>query len=259
MRLTQLQQNFIALLHNEANSIGTEIIEGGRIDVATRLHIYHHSYRARLLEVLQDVFEHTWSYLGDDTFANMAKSFIEAQPSRLRTLNRYGAGFPDYLASQLPDDGEIAEIAKLDWMMRCAFDGPNRTPLSFADLATIAPEQWASIGFAFHPTLAMHTIKYNAASIWDALKNNQPPPPVEKLSNNTIITVWRRDLRPHFMTINPMEAQAITLLQSGTTFAAMCDKLQTDYPTINVVPELGGALRKWADHEMLAAITGMPA
>jgi Putative DNA-binding domain len=259
MKLAQLQQNFIALIHNEANSIGTEVVEGGRIDVATRLHIYHHSYRARLLEVLQDVFEHTWSYLGDDTFADMAKRFIEAQPSTQRTLNRFGQGFPNYLAAQLPDDGEIAEIAQLDWLMRCAFDGPNCTPLTFTDLATITPEQWANIGFTFHPTLAMHALEHNAASIWDALKNNQTPPMVEKLSTSTVVTVWRRDLRPHFMTVDTMEAKAIALLQSGITFAAVCEKLQTDYSTIDVVPALGKAMHKWVDHEMLSAITGISA
>ncbi len=258
MKLAQLQQNFIALLHNEANRIGTEVVEGGRIDVAARLHIYHHSYRARLLEVLQDVFEHTWGYLGDDAFAEMAGGYIEAQPSALRTLNRYGNGFSDYLRLQLPDDGEVAEIAQLDWMMRCAFDGPNRTPLTFTDLAGITQEQWASIGFNFHPTLAMHTLKHNAAGIWDALAHNQTPPAAAILNTDTIVTVWRRDLRPHFMTIDTMEAEAITLLQSGMPFSAVCDKLQADYATINVVPALGTAMHKWVDNEMLVAITDTP-
>lgn len=255
MKLQQLQQNFIALLHNEANTIGTEVVAGGRIDVATRLHIYHHGYRARLLEVLQDVFEHSWGYLGDDAFNEQASGFIESQSSTYRTLNRYGDGFPKYLASQFPKDAEIAEIAQLDWMMRCAFDGANATPLTVNDLARIAPAQWAHLGFKFHPTLTLHTFSYNAASIWDALDHNQAPSPAQALAEIATIVVWRRDVRPHFMTVDALQAKAISLLQGGASFAASCEQLQVTFPKMDVVPALGVAMRSWLDNEMLVAIT----
>lgn len=255
MKLQQLQQNFIALLHNQANAIGAGVIVGGRIDVATRLHIYHHGYRARLLEVLQDVFEHTWGYLGDDAFNTQARGFIETHPSAHRTLNRYGDGFPNYLASQFPNDAEIAEIAQLDWMMRCAFDGANARPLTIADLAVVAPAQWAHLGFKFHPTLTLHTFSHNAASIWDALDHNQTPPPAQALAEIATIVVWRRDVRPHFMTVDTLQAKAISLLQGGASFAASCEQLQATFPEMDVVPALGVAMRSWLNYEMLVAIT----
>jgi Putative DNA-binding domain len=258
MALNELQNRFIAYLHNEAGvesaALHADIVDSGRIGVERRLHIYHHAYRARLVEVLQDVFERTWAYLGDDGFADCARTFIESHPPAARTLNRFGADFPAWLAACFPNDGEIAEVAAIDWQLRCAFDGDDAVPLSHADIVALSVEDWAVAGFEFHPTANVAPISHNAASIWDALEQGQTPPAAAALDEAAFLLTWRKGLQPHFVSIGRAEADAIALLQDGEAFATTCALLDERYPNTEVAQILGKALRRWVDEEMLIAI-----
>jgi hypothetical protein len=262
MALRQTQRRFMDYLlaaQTDAASPSTapihaEILDGGRVSVERRLHIYHHAYRARLVEVMQDVFERTWAYLGDNGFEQAAHGFIEQHPSSQKTLNRYGEQFPAYLAQTFEDDPDIAEVATVDWMVRCAFDGADAAPITPAALASLVPEDWAVVGFTFHPTTAVTPIGYNAASIWEALENTLPPPPATRLPQETSLVVWRREFRPHFLTIDATEAAAIAALQTGASFAETCDRLATMYPDADVATMAGVWLRRWLADDMLIAV-----
>jgi hypothetical protein len=262
MTLLQLQNNFITYLHQTRNDnfvdveerIKAAIVDGGKLNAGERLNIYHHAYRGRLIEVMQDVFERTWAYLGDETFEASVTAFIEANPAAEKTLNNFGQKFPDWFITYFPDDIDIAEVAKIDWMMRVAFDGANATPLVATDLAALKPDDWATISFLFHPTLVVAPIKYNAASIWEALEASHSPPSATLLAEKTFLLVWRKELRPHFMTIGQHEADAIALISDGLSFADTCARLDGRYPNASVAETLGIALRRWLDEEMLVGL-----
>ena len=254
MQLHEIQQSMMAFLRDGSGNFRDVIVDTGCIGVEQRLHIYHHAYRARLVEVMQDVFERTWAYLGDDGFERSARRFIEETHSSARTLNRFGESFPAWLQQDYPNDGEVAEVAMIDWLLRCAFDGANASPLQLADLAALPGEEWTTVGFDFHPTLALVPITFNAASIWEALENRVPPTGPEKLAVPTFLVVWRRDCQPHFKTINGLEAAAVNLLRQGESFAKVCDTLEARYVDDNIVTKLGESLRRWIDDEMLVSI-----
>ena len=148
--LTDLQVAFHDHLLNLPSTISQEVSEGGHIGVDHRLHIYHNAYRARLLENLQDAYEKTWAYLGDETFESSALAFIEDNPPRHRNLRWHGAAFPQWLAERFLQDQDIAELALIDWQLRLAFDGPNATPVQPAELAGfLEVEQLAPVGGYF--------------------------------------------------------------------------------------------------------------
>jgi hypothetical protein len=259
MQLAELQQRFLAYLLVPSQSLATqqhfisELIDGeNAIRSSARLGIYHHAYRARLLEVMQDVFERTWAYLGDDGFAAAAHGYIESAPSSGRTLNRFGESFPAWLATSYPADGDLAEVARIDWMMRIAFDAADAVPISFDALAILGPEQWDGARFVFHPSLQTARMHYNAASIWGALEAEHAPPPPERLVTPAAIVVWRKDTRPHFLTVGALEAEAITRLQRGETFGQMCEALNEIAAEADVALAVGGWLKRWLDEGMLS-------
>ena len=253
-RLAGLQRDFLGHLRNQPGGLPQAITPGGRIDVSRRLHIYHHAYRARLTEVLQDVFERTWAYLGDEAFAAVAMAFIDDHPPAATTLQDFGQALPAWLAKRFPDDAEIAEVAMLDAMLRTAFEAANATPLTLADFATLTAEQWARIGLAFHPSVQQVPLTHNAASIWEALDQALVPPPAARLDSETWLLVWRKDWRPHFITVGEIEALALQQLLAGRSFAATCVDLDARFQGGGAVQRIGVALRQWIDDQLIVGL-----
>ncbi|MBC7700018.1 DNA-binding domain-containing protein, partial [Aquabacterium sp.] len=229
---------------------------------AQRLGIYHHAYRARLQETLRDSFGHTLLYLGDEWFDALSAEFIEAHPSESANLRWYGGAYPDWLAprlkdadSALGDHPEVAEIARLDWTMRAAFDGVDAPVLSMADVAALAPDDWATVVFKPHPTLALISLRCNTLSLWHALDQEAEVPPVEALPSPMDVVVWRIEERPHFRSVAPIEAAALRAVMQGQAFAAMCGLLAELLPEDeNAAALAGGYLRRWIDEGLLAGL-----
>jgi hypothetical protein len=227
-----------------------------------RLGIYHHAYRARLQETLRDSFGHTLLYLGDEWFDALSAEFVEAHPSESANLRWYGGGFPDWLAqrlnadSALGDHPEVSEIARLDWTMRTAFDGLDAPVLALAEVAALAPEDWATVVFKPHPTLALINLRCNTLSLWHALDQELDVPPVEALPSPMAVVVWRFEERPHFRSVAPMEAVALRAVMQGQSFAEMCGLLAELLPEDeNAAALAGGHLRRWIDEGLLAGLS----
>ena len=243
--LAHLQRKFLDYLHDRSGSLHEAIAPGGRIEAGQRLDIYRHAYRARLIEVLQDVFERTWTYLGDDGFAEAADAYITAHPPGATTLQDFGQSLPSWLRQRFPDDTDIAEVAMIDAMLRTAFEGGNATPLALANFVALTAEDWARIRFEFHPTLRIVPVTHNAAGIWAALESGEPPPAAAELDSPSWLLVWRQELRPHFITVGEIEAEALRQLGRGESFAAVCAEVDARFPETNATREMGVALRRW--------------
>ncbi len=254
--LSTLQVNFHEHLLNLPNNIQQQVVEGGRISVEHRLHIYHNAYRVRLLETLQDAFEKTWGYLGDDAFESAALSFIEKTPPQHRNLRWYGETFPQWLATRFPDDGDIAELAVMDWQLRKAFDAPDAPPLRAADLASLSAADWDKIGFHLTPSLYVTPVRYNTVSIWHALDRDETPPTAESLADTSWLLTWRKGWQPHFRTIQGAEFNAISLLIQGESFAQMCSHLNELFPERDIATLAAEMLATWLRDELVVALTG---
>lgn len=242
-----LQQH---LLQGDA-AIAEHLVPGG-IGIARRLHIYHHAYRARLVDALRDTFGHTATYLGDDWFERDAARYVELSPSRRPNLNDYGEGLPAWWAQHYPNDPDIAELATLDWTLRRAFDGPDAPLLALADLATVAPDAWARIGFTLNPTVRLLHFSRNTLALWSALDRGETPPPA--VAQAADVLVWRQAQQPHFRSLGALESLALARLQSGLGFAAMCGDLALQFQQADVPVEAGTLLRRWVEEGVLSAI-----
>lgn len=247
MKLAQLQQDFCAYLLDRPNGIETE--------VAGDLEVYHHAYRAQLLNCLRDTFEKSWSWLGDDAFEAAARAHIEAHPPHAWTLNVYGEDFDRTLAELHPDDPEIAELAWLEWTLRRAFDGPDSGSLDPASLATI---DWDNAVLHLVPTLRLGSVTTNCAALWSALAENTAPPAAERLPGIGAIRVWRQGLSAKFRSVDPIEERALRLVLSGADFAELCAVLATELGDERGTAETGRILGIWLQDGLIAAITDHP-
>lgn len=240
-----------------------DVDEAGGLSAERRLHIYHHAYRARLLETMRDTFGHTWRYLGDDWFDHLALAYIESHPSRHANLRWYGETWPDWLAgTRLADAGagdhpEVAELASLDWSLRRAFDAADRPVATLADLAAVPPEAWADVTLVAQPSVATLTVRHNSLALWHALDQDEAVPEAQPLPAPVGVLVWRQDERPHFRSVSPQEDVALTAMLLGRSFGDICALLAERFLDDDATLLAAGMLRRWIDEGLLARFSAV--
>ncbi len=242
-------------LLGRATDIADHVVDGPHLARAERLHVYHHAYRARLQEALRDSFEKTWSYLGDARFAAAATAYIEHHPPQHRNLRWYGASFADWLAAHFPHDADIAELAMIDWQLRCAFDGENATSIAPDALACLPAKAWATVGVRFVPTMTVAPLRFNTVGIWHALDRDEPPPAAQPLAEPSWLLVWRRGWQPHFRTLRAEESTVLMQLAAGASLAQACLALPAA-DAASAAATSAHYLHTWLGDELVAGLTG---
>ncbi len=267
--LLALQTRMAAYLlqpHAEAMSDSTDVAlngtpESGPSAALRRLGVYHGAYRARLLETLRDTYGHTCRVLGDEAFDALALAYIERSPSTCRNLRWYGKTWPDFLEAPggvIDADGalaprpDLAELARLDWALREAFDGLDDTLLGLRGLQQLAPEAWAVLRLRPHATVRCLSMRHNTLQRWHALDDERQVPESELLPEPGWVLVWRRDDRPHFRSMSALEAWAVQQLLAGLPWAALCDGLAQAWPDQDATILAAQCLRRWVDEGVLA-------
>ncbi len=242
-----------------------------RANAAQRLGVYHHAYRARLLDTLRDTHSHTLAYLGDDWFDRLAGSFIDVHPSVHANLRWYGQGFADWLAQRLVgpdspvgDHPEVAELAHLDWALRDTFDGPDAPVLQPAALAELSAEAWSTVAFEAHPTARTLRVAHNTLALWTALAHDEAVPPAQALAEPVDVLVWRQGEQPHFRSLDAWEARAVAGLLGGQAWAVLCEAAQgvsddaSEAATEQVAQRAGQWLHRWLHEGLLCAWRASP-
>lgn len=200
------------------------VVDRPPVGAAQRLGIYHHAYRARLVEALADSFERTARYAGDD-FSVWATQYAERHPPADRSLNRYGHDFAAFLQQRFPHNPELFELARLDWDLRSRFDMADVPALDAALAAELPPEAWLQAAAPLHPTLVLRTVGTNVVALWQALDADTEVPPPEALPEPLGLVVWRLDQQPHFQTVPPDQWAFLARLADGESLSQASDAM----------------------------------
>lgn len=256
--LAALQARFQAHVLQGDEAALADVRSVGGPGARQRLGIYHHAYRARLRETLRDSFGHTLRYLGDARFDGLAAEHIEATQSLHANLRFYGEGFADWLSLRLADPEspvglhpEVAELARLDWALRHAFDAAEAPALSCEDLAAVAPAEWATVAWALQPSVSLLRCQVNTLALWHALDQEAELPEVQALAWPQHVLVWRLGDRPHFRSLCAAEHLALASLQRGRSFAQVCAELAEAWPAQDAATLAGRCLRQWVAEGVL--------
>lgn len=248
--LRAVQARFLAGVIGGDADAEALIVDDNRVGAAKRLDIYRNNYRSSLKEVLADHFERLHAYLGDEQFDNVVEAYVGTHPSGVRNLRYYGAAFPAFLAQHYPGDGELAELADLDWAMRHAFDAADAPPLDAAQVGALG-DAWVARRLTLHPSARLLTGDHNVAALWSALDGGEEPPEPERLAQATRLLVWRRDLRASFRSLPDDEAEALVLLATGCSFAELSGHAIERLGEVGAMEMLAAWLARWLADEVL--------
>ena len=218
-----------------------------------RFEIYGEAYKARLLEALKTNFPALHRVLGDDAFRELAHRFIDESPSEYRSIRWFGRELEKIVQDDeglLPHPA-LLDLLKMDWALGIAFDAADAVPVTASDLQHVAPQDWAALGFAFHPSLSLLKLDWAVEPIWRAVIKDENTETPEPTADSHYLLVWRQELEAKWRIVDEHEALALNMLGTGRNFGGLCEYLATEGDEARAVVTAAGLLKRWVMDQLL--------
>ena len=255
MSLDALERRFLAHVRG-GQVFPREWCAQGLVDSDIGLAIYTNAYASRLREALEADHPLLALYLGDRLWAELCAGYVEAHPSRVRSLRHFGQHVPLWLAGNKPfsDHPAIAELAAFERELLDVFDAADATRVDWSVMQAFDAAAWPGVRLRFHPSMRLLATTTNAVAIWRALKDGQSPPEAQP-STTPAHLLWRDvDRVSRFRAVDEVELLALRSFHSDRQdFAIVCERLARIRPA-NEVPALAlGILRQWFEEGLIAS------
>jgi hypothetical protein len=247
MKLAAIQRDFRSWLTVEAHDAATRFGDQAKPGLA----VYLNNYRGQLMACLSETFVAVRAWLGEDAFDSAAATHIDRLPPYNWTLDAYPREFPDTIDRLYRQDPEVGELARLERDLALAFVGPDTDSL---DLAALTHIDWSSATLKLVATFLLLPVKTNAAAIWSAIDAGETPPAASVLEAPAVIAVWRKGYSPTFRTLEPLEAQAISMAADGRTFGEICSAVLLEVGEIEGPQVAGNLLGRWISEGLVGAV-----
>lgn len=257
--LADLQQAFMAYVRGHDDGFRAAVRDGRRADRDTLLAVYRDGYALRLVEALGIDFPGLRAFAGADAFEAMARAYIAATPSRHRSIRWYGAGLADFLAATPPfrDWPEAAEMARFEWALGLAFDGPDAAPIAAATLMDLPAEAWETLAFAALPTLQRLTLAFEVPQAWQRRDAVVPGTlAIARAAAPVDWAIWRPDAETQYRSLEPDEAAMLEALVAGRSFPDLCAAVAPFVGEAQAAARAAILLRTWVEGGMIAGVAG---
>ena len=259
-RFAELQEMMQqAILAGDSRVLET-LAPGGQEDKAVLLDVYRSAYVLRLVEIIGNDHPVLKAYLGETNFNGLCRTFIKAHPSTNRNARWVLQGLADF-AAMTPPWAEHAEMGEIAWLERAlgnAFDAANSQVVGLEDLGSIAADDWPSVVFGLHPSLALGKFTTNAGDIWTALKDGgEDHPPVAALDEPQAVAVWREGLTSKWRVLPPEEAMLLRAMHDGVPFGVLCEMAAAFAGADTAASRTAGYLQGWIGGGLLTGWTSI--
>lgn len=231
MNLKQTQHLFLDYVLKPKQQSSQTLIDlmadTGIVSPQIGMEIYANAYQSRLKETIETDHEILWQYLGDELFNQIAKNFINAFPSRSRSLRDYCNLLPEFLKndidfSQLPI---VADLANFERRLLISFDAADTNRASFSTLQELPAEFWPDCKLRLHPSVQIFKCNSNSVQCWQALKQNKTPPnPDYSIEQHWLL--WRAENRvTEFRSLKGYQLALIEGVMTGHNFSELCSAM----------------------------------
>lgn len=223
--LPDLQRAFADHLGGIERAELVALVAGDTIPAASRLDVYRHHIRHSLAAALTTNFSTVQTLVGEGFFRGLARAFVEHSLPTQPVLSEYGASLPDFIAGYEParDLPYLADVARLDWALNCAFQAPHVEGLGASDLAAIEGDRLPSMSLSLTPGTALITSRFPLGRIWLASQPGVDAEPVDLESGGARLLILRRPDDAAFVEMSSAEAAFVTALLDGRPIEAAAE------------------------------------
>lgn len=220
--LAELQQAFGAALADVAR---VPLLAPRLKGDAGRLGIYRGNLRSAWRRALASAYPLLRRLLGEEAFDGLARAYGRAHPAQDPDLNRFGAGFADFLPGD-EDRPWLPDLARLEWLVHACWYAPDAAAIPDADplpvLAGLSPQQFEASRAILHPALRLYSSDWATAALWLSRQPDGPPAPAEMTRPGHALVLrarWQADVRE----LGAAEYTALARLAGGENFGAAFD------------------------------------
>lgn len=244
--LSTIQKEFQAQLLDKKSDFANLVMTSNELTPETRINIYKHGYRARLVDTLADNYPKLRQYLGDDKFHKLANHYLNTHPSNFRSIRWFGDKLSIFLREQQPycKFPILAELAQFEWAIEATFDAVDKTIQTVEEFKSIPPEAWGKMTFTFHPSLHCIEFKYNVVSIWESISKDSKKRAI-RLKTPRQVLFWRHELETFYRVLSPMEACILKGAINGNSFATLCENMEEWMLSQDIANTAANLLLKW--------------
>jgi len=226
------------------------------------LAIYREAYVARLVAALRDNYLVLHRAMGDEAFDALARAYLAVHPSPHRSIRWFGDRLAEFMAAGMQEDPPppaLADLARMDWALRAAFDGPDDAPVDATALQALRPEQWPALVFRLHRCVQILPLAWAIEAVWRALRAydpeaGEPAPelPAPQAAAHELL-IWRQGLETRWRALASDEAALLGALAAGRSFEAIC-ALAAEHTEDAAATLVVGLLRRWLADGLLTAV-----
>lgn len=222
LALPDLQRAFADRLVGVERPELVALVADGAIPAASRLDVYRHHFGHSLVAALATTFSTVQTLVGDGFFRGLAQAFVRQSLPTQPVLSEYGAGLPDFIAGYVParDLPYLADVARLDWALNCAFHAPFVEGLGAADLAAIEADRLPAMSLSLTPGAALIASRFPLGHIWLASQPGADAAPVDLDSGGARLLILRRPDDAAFVEMSAAEAAFVAALLAGRPIEA---------------------------------------
>jgi uncharacterized protein (UPF0276 family) len=189
-----------------------------------RFSLYRGNLVATWDKVLSAAFPVIRQLLGDEFFSALSRAFGMAHPSDSPDLNRFGAGFAQFLASfkHVADFPYLPDMARLEWALHRAHYAPEGQALGADALAALSPEAFELAHFDLHPAASLFASRWAVVPLWLAHQPDGDAFPPE-LAVPSAAAIVRPRWKTEIASLSAAQHGALATLAGGASMGDALD------------------------------------
>jgi hypothetical protein len=181
-----------------------------------RIGVYHGMYLLRMHDALASDYEALRHFLGDESFFELVRAYVQVHPSRSYSLNRLGDRLPDFIerAPKVRHRGFAADLAKLECVAAQVFDAPESSSMTAETIAQVPGEAWECSRLTPIAAFRLVSLHYPANEYLQSLRDGDHDHPLPRRKREWI-AVYRKDYAVRRLTLDRRAYELLGDLSRG--------------------------------------------